>query len=117
MTVNWAGTAFSLILVAVAAGLSLYWGLGLERSILWAAVRAGVQLLLVGGVLVLLLRPQTSLWWSWLWVVAMLGYAAWTSAGNGTGVAKASTAQALTTVYGPLEIRSRFTPATIVDPR
>lgn len=31
-------------------------------------------------------------------VIASLGYAAWTSAGNGSGVAKASTAQALTTV-------------------
>ena len=31
-------------------------------------------------------------------VIVSLGYAAWTSAGNGTGVAKASTAQALTTV-------------------
>ncbi len=30
--------------------------------------------------------------------IASLGYAAWTSAGNGSGVAKASTAQALTTV-------------------
>jgi len=31
-------------------------------------------------------------------VIVSLGYAAWTSAGNGTGVAKASTAQPLTTV-------------------
>ena len=31
-------------------------------------------------------------------VIASLGYAAWTSAGNGSGVAKASTAQGLTTV-------------------
>ena len=30
--------------------------------------------------------------------IASLGYAAWTSAGNGSGIAKASTAQALTTV-------------------
>ncbi|MCD2194513.1 iron export ABC transporter permease subunit FetB [Actinomycetospora endophytica] len=86
MTVNWAGTAFSLVLVAVAAGLSLYWGLGLERSIVWAALRAGVQLLLVGGILVLLLRPGTSLWWSWLWVAAMLGYATWTAKQRAPGV-------------------------------
>jgi hypothetical protein len=31
-------------------------------------------------------------------VIVSLGYAAWTSAGNGSGVAKASTAQALSTV-------------------
>jgi hypothetical protein len=31
-------------------------------------------------------------------VIVSLGYAAWTSAGNGSGIAKASSAQALTTV-------------------
>ena len=39
--------------------------------------------------------------------IASLGYAAWTSAGNGSGVAKASTAQALTTVTAMLSTPSR----------
>jgi putative ABC transport system permease protein len=79
MTVSLPGLAVSLLLVGVAAGVSLAWRLGLELSILWAAARALVQLLLVGGVLVLLLAPGRSLWWSWLWVVAMIAYAGWTA--------------------------------------
>ena len=78
-TVSWPGLAVSLLLVAVAAGVSLLWRLGLERSVVWAAARALVQLLLVGGVLVLLLEPGVSVWWSWLWVAAMIAYAAWTA--------------------------------------
>ena len=78
-TVSPTGLAVSLVLVVVAALVSLAWRLGLERSILWAAARALVQLLLVGGVLVLLLAPGVSLWWSWLWVAAMVAYAAWTA--------------------------------------
>ncbi|GAA4821091.1 iron export ABC transporter permease subunit FetB [Actinomycetospora corticicola] len=79
MTISWTGAASSLVLVALAAVISLAWRLGLERSIVWAAVRALVQLLLVGGVLVLLLEPGVSIWWSWLWVAAMIGYAVWTA--------------------------------------
>lgn len=74
-TVSWLGLAASLVLVVVAAGISLVQRLGLERSIVWASTRALVQLLLVGGVLVLLLQPGRSLWWSWLWVAGMLAYA------------------------------------------
>lgn len=79
MTVSWPGMAVSLLLVVVAAGVSLAWRLGLERDIVWAAARALVQLLLVGGVLVLLLAPDVSVWWSWLWVAAMIAYAGWTA--------------------------------------
>ncbi|GAA4857179.1 iron export ABC transporter permease subunit FetB [Actinomycetospora corticicola] len=79
MRISWTGLAVSLVLVVVAAGISLAWRLGLERSIVWAALRALVQLLIVGGVLALLLLPGVSLWWSWLWVAAMLAYAAWTA--------------------------------------
>src|SRR5262249_26671690 len=50
--------------------------LGLQRQILVAAVRALVQLLLVGAALTLVISPGRSIWWSWLWVTAMLGYAA-----------------------------------------
>ncbi len=74
--VGWAGLAVSLLLVVVAAGISWWQKLGLERQILVAAVRALVQLLLVGVGLTLILSPGRSIWWSWLWVAAMLGYAA-----------------------------------------
>jgi putative ABC transport system permease protein len=73
--VGWAGLATSLILVAFAAGISLWRRLGLERQLLWAAIRALVQLLLVGGALTLLFEPGRSLWWSWAWVAGMVAYA------------------------------------------
>jgi putative ABC transport system permease protein len=73
--VGWAGLAVSLLLVAVAAGISWWQRLGLQRQILIAAARALVQLLLVGLALTLVIAPDRSIWWSWLWVAAMLGYA------------------------------------------
>ncbi|MXM65895.1 iron export ABC transporter permease subunit FetB [Streptomyces sp. HUCO-GS316] len=69
------GLAVSLALVAVAAMVSLWQKLGLEREVAWAAARALVQLLLVGAALALIVEPGRSLWWSWLWVAAMVGYA------------------------------------------
>jgi len=74
--VGWAGLAVSLLLVAVAAGISWWQRLGLQRQILIAAARALAQLLLVGAALTLVISPGRSIWWSWLWVAAMLGYAA-----------------------------------------
>lgn len=70
-----AGLATSLALVAVAASISLWQRLGLERQIVWAATRALVQLLLVGAALALIIEPGRPMVWSWLWVVAMIGYA------------------------------------------
>ena len=73
--VGWVGLAVSLLLVAVAAGISRWQHLGLGRQILIAAARALAQLLLVGAALTLIVSPGRSIWWSWLWVAAMLGYA------------------------------------------
>jgi putative ABC transport system permease protein len=75
-SVSWLGLAVSLLLVAVAAGISWWQRLGLQRQILIAAARALVQLLLVGAALTLVISPHRSIWWSWLWVAGMLGYAA-----------------------------------------
>lgn len=66
------GVAASLLLVAVAVALSRSEALGLERSIMWAATRALVQLLLIGAGLGLVLADGAPLAWSWLWVVAMV---------------------------------------------
>ena len=52
-----AGLAASGILVAVAVAISLWRQLGLERSLLWASLRALVQLLLVGWVLQFVVGP------------------------------------------------------------
>lgn len=67
--------ATSLSLVAVAASISLWRRLDLERKMLWAATRALVQLLLVGALLAIIIEPGQSMLWSWLWIVAMILYA------------------------------------------
>jgi putative ABC transport system permease protein len=76
--IGWAGLALSLILVAVAVGLSLWQGLQLEREMLWATARSLVQLLAVGYVLVFIIDEDTPLVWAWVWVVVMLVVAALT---------------------------------------
>ena len=73
--IGWAGLAASLVLIAVAIVLSGWQGLRLTRSIAWASVRAAVQLVLVGFALRLVLDPAASVWWSWLWVALMIGFA------------------------------------------
>lgn len=74
--VGWEGLAVSLLLVALAVGLSMWRGLGLEGSMVWASTRAVVQLLAVGLALQVLLEPDTSLAWSVLWVLGMILFAA-----------------------------------------
>lgn len=73
--VGWLGLAASLILVVFAAAVSLWQRLGLQGQLVWAAARALVQLLLVGGALTLLFEPGRSVWWSWAWVAGMVAYA------------------------------------------
>jgi len=73
--VNALGLLLSLALVAVAIVLSRWQGLRLERQIGWSVARATVQLLLVGVALTLVIAPERSLVWSWIWVVGMIVYA------------------------------------------
>ena len=73
-----AGVAISGILIAVAVTISLIRRLGLERSILWAAARALIQLLLVGFALRLVVDDDDPLVWSWVWVLVMVVFAGWT---------------------------------------
>ena len=78
--IGFVGLALSSILVFVAIGISLARGLGLEASMLWACVRALVQLTLVGGALHLVIDRSRPLVWSWVWVAAMVMFAAFTTA-------------------------------------
>ena len=73
--IGYAGLAASLVLVAVAVAISAWQHLRLSQTIIWASIRAAVQLLAVGAALALVLDPDASLAWSWLWVVAMVGFA------------------------------------------
>ncbi|HEY5156196.1 MAG TPA: iron export ABC transporter permease subunit FetB [Acidimicrobiales bacterium] len=77
-SIGWGGLAASLTLVAVALVVSWRMKLGLERSMLWSCARAGVQLLLTGWALTLVLKPDAPIAWAWAWVVAMVVVAALT---------------------------------------
>ena len=72
------GVAASGLLVLVAVGLSARAGLGLERSLLGAALRALVQLALLGLVLTAIIAPGRPIALSWLWVVVLIGFAGFT---------------------------------------
>jgi len=72
--IEWPELAASLVLVAVAVALSMVRSLRLERTILWAAARAAVQLLLVGFALEAVFDRTIA--WSWAWVFAMVAFAA-----------------------------------------
>jgi putative ABC transport system permease protein len=76
--IGWVGLAASLVLVALAVGLSRWQGLGLEAPILWASARAGAQLLVVGWALVIVLDPDTPVALAWAWVAFMVVVAALT---------------------------------------
>ena len=65
--------------MVAALAISAWRRLGLSRQIVWAAARALVQLLAVGGALELVIDERRSIWWSWAWVVAMVAFAAWTT--------------------------------------
>ncbi len=67
----------SLILVTFAVGVSVYLRLGFERSIVWASVRAAVQLTLVGILLAFVLSSEWDRVLAPLWIVAMVGVAAY----------------------------------------
>jgi putative ABC transport system permease protein len=64
--------ASSLILIVIAVGVSLWMRLGIERSILWAAARAAVQLLAVGAVFRLIFESTRAPIYGGLWVVGMI---------------------------------------------
>ncbi len=72
------GLALSGILVAVAVAISFIRRLGLTRDLLVAAVRALVQLLIVGAALALVVDDGDPLIWTWLWLVVMVSFASWT---------------------------------------
>jgi putative ABC transport system permease protein len=73
------GLLASGVLIAVAVALSLAQRLSLERPMLWAAARALAQLLAIGVLLAVVLADDAPLWWSWLWVVVMVVFAAVTT--------------------------------------
>ncbi len=72
--------AAALLLVVVTVALSAWQRLGLGSSVAWASIRALLQLLAIGSGLVFVVRPDSPIALSWLWVMAMVGFAAETTA-------------------------------------
>lgn len=64
--------AVSLVLIAIVVGVSLWRGLGLEKSVLWAAARATVQLLAVGALFSVIFESRFANYWSAIWVMTMV---------------------------------------------
>jgi putative ABC transport system permease protein len=67
--------AASLALVGVAVGVSMYLRLGIEKSIIWASIRAAVQLTAVGLLLTLVLGSQWEYLLAPLWIIVMIAIA------------------------------------------
>lgn len=72
------GVIASGLLVLVAVVISAWAGLRVERDLITAALRALLQLALLGLVLVAIIAPGQPLALSWLWVVVMILFAGWT---------------------------------------
>ncbi|MEM1332743.1 MAG: iron export ABC transporter permease subunit FetB [Actinomycetota bacterium] len=77
--IGFLGLAVSGILIAVAVAISLWRRLGLERTIVWAALRAVVQLLIVGYALQLVVDDDDPLVFAFLWLLVMHLFAAFTT--------------------------------------
>lgn len=78
--IGWSSLVISLVFVLIAVALTAKERLGLTREILVALARSLVQMLIVGAALVPIVDPDTPLFWSWLWVVAIVVFAAATTA-------------------------------------
>lgn len=72
MTMTLGQVAASLSLIVLAVVLSLWRGLGVERSLLWASVRAAVQLVAVGLLFRVIFESAQAPLWAWLWVAGMI---------------------------------------------
>lgn len=73
------GLAASSILIAVAVAISLWRRLELERELIWSALRALVQLLIVGFALQLVVDDDDPLIFTFIWLVVMHVFAAYTT--------------------------------------
>ncbi len=71
-----AGASFALVFVVLV--ISWWRDLGLERDILWASVRAALQLLAVGLLFRAIFESSWATVLAWVWVAAMVLISTWT---------------------------------------
>jgi putative ABC transport system permease protein len=70
--VGWGVVLASASLIAVAVALSIRFRLGIERGIVWAGLRATVQLLAVGALFKVIFDSNWATTWAWLWTAGMV---------------------------------------------
>lgn len=80
------GAVSSLTLIGLAVAISVWMRLGIERSIVWAALRAAVQLLAVGAVFRLIFESAQAPLYSGLWVAGMIVVAAFVIDRRASGI-------------------------------
>ncbi len=100
----------SLTLIVVVLFVSRWKKLELESSVLWATLRAAVQLIAVGLVFTTILTSELAMLWAWLWLLAMVLVASVVIArraqhvpklfGHGLIALTATTALVIATVFG-----------------
>jgi len=78
--VGWGALAVSLAFVGVAVAVAAEQRLALGGPIITAVSRSLVQMTLVGLALVPIVDPTTPMYWSWMWVAAIVVMAALTTA-------------------------------------
>lgn len=70
--ITFVDAAASFVLVALVVAISLWRRLGLERDVVWASVRAAVQLLAVGVLFTAIFESAGALAWSAVWIIGMV---------------------------------------------
>ncbi len=86
MTMDLLRVTGSLSLIALAVALSLWKGLGVERPLLWAALRAAVQLIAVGLLFQIIFESARAPLWAWAWVGLMVAIAGFVVQRRSAGV-------------------------------
>lgn len=78
--IGWTSLLVSILFVFIAVAVTGRQRLGLGRPIVSSVGRSLVQMAVVGFALVPIVKPSTPLFWSWLWVGAIVLFAAITTA-------------------------------------
>jgi len=80
------GAISSLSLIVLAVAISLWMRLRIERSIVWAAFRAAVQLLAVGATFRLIFESTRAPWYGAAWIIGMVTIATFVADRRAVGI-------------------------------
>mgnify|MGYP003585054810 CR=1 FL=1 len=112
---TWLGVAASVLLVLIAVAAASWARLGLTRELLWASVRAFVQLLAVGTVLTLLFT-HAGLPGALAWVAGMVVVAGFVAAGRSKEMPKARSTALIAVGVGVTTTLGVLLVAGVIEP-